>query len=445
MGKRSGNKKGKDKVILPPELPEIDDDEVVVSDEDVEFYGTDKRSADLLGIRFRSCSYVRRVTGKDEGEVERLYEERERKRRTAETLRPRREEDEDMEVDPVDALPIKTLKGELVYNNAKKARSEGNASAIKSKAKEESRDAKPSVQKDKQKEKSKNQKGDGKLQNIRSQTEVPKGNLHSEVLEEVKEELSAEELFEKKKGQLAELGMAMLEDPESNIRSLNDMLSISNDKDQKIIKLSLMSLLAVFKDIIPSYRIRQLTEKELAVEVSKEVKKTRYYEYTLIRCYKTYLQKLVSLEKQRHFYSVAVRCMCALLDTAPHFNFRESLLASVVKNLSSSDDIVRKMCYETIKSLFINEGKHRGEATIEAVRLIADRVKLNDCQLHPDSIEVFLSLRFDEDIRKDETEENEKPKKNKRWQNKEVLKQLPVSDKKKTRQELISKAREEVT
>jgi nucleolar complex protein 3 len=131
----------------------------------------------------------------------------------------------------------------------------------------------------------------------------------------VKEELSAEELFEKKKGQLAELGMAMLEDPESNIRSLNDILSISNDKDQKVVKLGLMSLLAVFKDIIPrylavnssyiilqysaqityivfaisvyySYRIRQLTEKELAVEVSKEVKKTRYYEYTLIRCYK---------------------------------------------------------------------------------------------------------------------------------------------------------------
>ncbi|TVU46545.1 hypothetical protein EJB05_06086 [Eragrostis curvula] len=449
MGKRSGNKKGKDKVVLPPELPEIDDDEVVVSDEDVEFYSSDKRGADLVR-KFDQKSidrYVRRVTGKDEGEVERLYEERERKRQATEALRPRRQQDEDMEVDPVNALPIKTLQGKLVYNNAKKARREGNVSGIKSKGKEESADAKPSVQKDERKGKHKNQKGDSKLQNVQSQTEVPKGKLHSEVLEEVKEELSAEELFEKKKGQLAELGMAMLEDPESNIRSLNDMLSISNDKDQKVVKLGLMSLLAVFKDIIPSYRIRQLTEKELAVEVSKEVKKTRYYEYTLIRCYKAYLQKLISLEKQTNFYSVAVRCMCALLDTAPHFNFHESLLASVVKNLSSSDDVVRKMCCEAIRSLFINEGKHRGEATIEAVRLIADHVKLNDCQLHPDSIEVFLSLRFDEDLGKDDEEENEKnekPKKNKRWQNKEVSKQLPASDKKKTRQELISKAREEV-
>jgi len=69
----------------------------------------------------------------------------------------------------------------------------------------------------------------------------------------VKEELSAKELFEKKKAQLAELGMAMLEDPESNIRSLNDMLSISNDKDQKVVKLGLVSLLAVFKAIIPRY------------------------------------------------------------------------------------------------------------------------------------------------------------------------------------------------
>ena len=40
MGKRSGSKrKDKNKVILPPELPpEVDDDAVEVSDEDIEFY-----------------------------------------------------------------------------------------------------------------------------------------------------------------------------------------------------------------------------------------------------------------------------------------------------------------------------------------------------------------------------------------------------------------------
>ncbi|KAL5217500.1 hypothetical protein ABZP36_018184 [Zizania latifolia] len=443
MGKSS---KKKNKVILPPQLPpDVDDDEVVVSDEDVEFFrGNEGHARALARLDRKSIdSYVTRVADHDEDEVERLYEERERRRKAAEALKPKKEQ-EDLEVDRVDALPVKTLQGELVFNTAKKARYDDSSSGVKSKSEDKGADAKQAAQKE-WKAKFKKEKGDSKLRNVHAQTEAPNGKLQSKVLEEVKEELSAEELFEKKKAQLAEIGMSMLENPESNIRSLNDMLIICNDKDQKVVKLGLMSLLAVFRDIIPSYRIRQLTEKELTVEVSKDVKKMRYYEYTLLRSYKAYLQKLISLEKKSHFYTVAVRCMCTLLDTAPHFNFRESILASVVRNLSSPDDAVRKMCCETIRSLFINEGKHRGEATIEAVRLIADHVKLNDRQLHPNSIEVLLSLRFDEDLGKDETEvEKGKPKKNKRRQNQEVPKQLPMSDKKKTKHELISKARKEV-
>lgn len=49
----------------------------------------------------------------------------------------------------------------------------------------------------------------------------------------------------------------------------------------------------------------------------------------------------------------------------------------------------RKFCCSTIKSLFTNEGKHGGEATVEAVRLISYQVKDHNCQLHPDSIEVW--------------------------------------------------------
>lgn len=52
----------------------------------------------------------------------------------------------------------------------------------------------------------------------------------------------------------------------------------------------------------------------------------------------------------------------------------------------------RKLCSSTIKSIFTNEGKHGGEATVEAVRLIADHVKAHNCQLHPDSIEVRVPI-----------------------------------------------------
>ena len=47
----------------------------------------------------------------------------------------------------------------------------------------------------------------------------------------------------------------------------------------------MLSLLAVFKDILPGYRIRLPTEKELEVPVSKEVKQTRDYESMQVRLY----------------------------------------------------------------------------------------------------------------------------------------------------------------
>lgn len=57
-----------------------------------------------------------------------------------------------------------------------------------------------------------------------------------------------------------------------------------------------------------------------------------------------YLQKLAALEKQPSFQHVAFRCICTLLDAVPYFNFRESLLEIVMRNISSSDDVVR-LCY----------------------------------------------------------------------------------------------------
>ncbi|MCH97084.1 nucleolar complex protein 3 [Trifolium medium] len=40
--------------------------------------------------------------------------------------------------------------------------------------------------------------------------------------------------------------------------------------------------------------------------------------------------------------------------------------------------------------VFTNEGK-RGEATVEAVRLISYQIKDHNCQLHPDSVEVAIA------------------------------------------------------
>ena len=50
-------------------------------------------------------------------------------------------------------------------------------------------------------------------------------------------------------------------------------------------RLASLSLLAVFRDVLPGYRIRLPTEKEQEMAVSKEIKRLRDYESTLLRCY----------------------------------------------------------------------------------------------------------------------------------------------------------------
>ena len=65
--------------------------------------------------------------------------------------------------------------------------------------------------------------------------------------------------------------------------------------DVVIRKLAFLSQLAVFKDVIPGYRIRALTDKEKAEKVSQMVQRTRDFEQGLVSVYQSYLR---SLEKE---------------------------------------------------------------------------------------------------------------------------------------------------
>ncbi|KAG4979775.1 hypothetical protein JHK82_033026 [Glycine max] len=454
--------KKKDRIVLPPELPpEIPDEEVEVSDDDLQFVKENRAYASLLStldtrsitkynvspcpiyvLDFSRVSvHVTRVADAKDDALEKLYEKRMQKN----ALKKEKEET-GLQVDRVDALPIKTLDGKIHYQTATKTVLENDPSEERTGENVKKDKGMVKLTKAEKRAKLKKMRKDAKQQG----KEVAKAEVEetpqAAVLAEVKEDLTAEEAFESKKHKLAELGNALLTDPESNIKFLKEMVQISKDNDDTIVKLGLLSLLAVFKDIVPGYRIRLPTEKELDMKVSKTVRKMRYYESTLLSAYKAYLQRLVALEKKPLFQHVAVRCICSLLDANPHFNFRESLLDATVRNISSPNDAIRKLCCSTINSLFANEGKHGGEVTVEAVRLIADHVKAHNCQMHPDSVDVFLSLSFDEDLvmaKRIEDDQKFKNKKSKKRKNLEASNQLE-NDRKKSKKEMISKTREEV-
>jgi hypothetical protein len=71
--------------------------------------------------------------------------------------------------------------------------------------------------------------------------------------EELRNDISEEERVEEMKSRIAELGTTVLSDPEGNMDSLIELQGFSTDKNSNIARMALLSLLVVFKDIIPGY------------------------------------------------------------------------------------------------------------------------------------------------------------------------------------------------
>ena len=138
-------------------------------------------------------------------------------------------------------------------------------------------------------------------QRIDSQKEVPDEMKESvpqkTPLAELESFVSTEARRQEAKRMIAEASQALLADPEKNIaKRLRVLLGMLRDPDDIVARWTMLSLLAIFRDIVPGYRIVPVEEKmKDGVEVSKEVKKLWEYESVLLRGYQAYLKTLLEV------------------------------------------------------------------------------------------------------------------------------------------------------
>ena len=181
------------------------------------------------------------------------------------------------------------------------------------------------------------------------------------------------------------------------------VLSLFASSKHTILKgLALGTQLAVYKDVIPGYRIRPVLDEHLESRVSKEVRRQRNYEQALVGGYQHYVRDLtrlsrarssVSSEADRSLASVAISCACALLLAVPHFNFREELLQIIVGTLSSRDisvDFIR--CRETLEELFGTD--EDGKPSLDAVALLTKMMKARHYHVDESVLNTLLQLRL---------------------------------------------------
>ncbi|KAM7192517.1 Nucleolar complex-associated domain containing protein [Rhypophila sp. PSN 637] len=203
--------------------------------------------------------------------------------------------------------------------------------------------------------------------------------------------------------ELAQIATKLNEDPEEYPGSFKALAAIGESRIVAIQKLCLATQLAVYKDVIPGYRIRPASEEAAKEKLSKEVKRVRTYEQTLVSGYHEYLKTLAKYASSKtapagrrsgqSMASVAIACACTLVNAVPHFNFRGDLLRILVRKLSTRElDGDFSKCREALQKLFQED--EEGRASMEAVSLLTKMMKAKDYRVDETVLNLFLHLRL---------------------------------------------------
>jgi nucleolar complex protein 3 len=208
------------------------------------------------------------------------------------------------------------------------------------------------------------------------------------------------------KEEMARVATLINEDPEEHIglfKKLADFVD-KNKSHVAIKKLALATQAAIFRDVIPGYRIRPLGEEVNKNEkLSKEVRKLRGYEQSLLSSYKHYVQQLTNLSKGSNrgsednatnsLRTLAINCVCNMLLSVPHFNFRTELLKILVNRLSKRRiDANFIKSRETMEDIFAKDDD--GIVSLEAVGILSKMMRAKDFHVHESVLNTFLHLRL---------------------------------------------------
>lgn len=202
--------------------------------------------------------------------------------------------------------------------------------------------------------------------------------------------------------ELARIASLVNEDPEEHAGAFRTLAQIAASPNITIKKLGLATQLAVYKDVIPGYRIRPIAEIDQTEKVSKDVRRLRAFEQSLVSSYQAYIKDLAKCAKARSggvseaassVKRLAIACTCALLTAVPHFNFRGELLKILVGKLSTNKidaDFIK--CRETMEILFRKD--EDGTSSLDAVGLITRMIKARNYQIDESVLNTFLHLRL---------------------------------------------------
>ena len=235
---------------------------------------------------------------------------------------------------------------------------------------------------------------------------IPSTILSSSNSESVDEIASPTASLDEVKEQLALLAMEITENVEENIGKLKELLKYTRPglrkncpraEESELVQIGLITAVAVFKDILPGYSIRPLTEVERQAKVGKDVKKQRYFEETLLRSYGQFIDRLEEILKtvkrgDAGIVPIAVGCLGELAVEAGHFNFYERILSALCGQIFNGKELISSVAISAVEKVFTED--EIGRSTGHALRLISDAIQARDYLPEPRCLKVLQQVRI---------------------------------------------------
>ncbi|XP_072748758.1 nucleolar complex protein 3 [Anoplolepis gracilipes] len=235
-----------------------------------------------------------------------------------------------------------------------------------------------------------------------------------------------EELLRSKRFKIGVLSSGILENPQLKSGNFKILLDMMDEKASEVYitvrKLAMVSLLEVFKDLLPSYSLLQISQE--GVKLKKDTLALQNYEATLLSNYKNYLKRLEKIskilrkkkgdkrpvnEREMQLGEIAISCMCELLTAHSYFNFSVNIVNYILPFLDNKQSNVREKVAQCISQIFKDD--KRGQLSLTIVRKLNQYIKSRKHSVHPEVITVLLSLRIkDVDLDKEKEEETKQKK-----------------------------------
>ncbi|GAM19948.1 hypothetical protein SAMD00019534_031230 [Acytostelium subglobosum LB1] len=269
--------------------------------------------------------------------------------------------------------------------------------------------------------------------------EEAKDNGRKKPINEAERFLLSQQTLEETKVQLAQISSKIIENPEKNIALFNNLFAIClKQADMTIKKLTVLSMCALFKDIIPGYKINNQLHKEdkkdkddKKQKLSKDMKLMRIYEGKLLKYYQNYLvllegtvENILAIQSKHRpprpnaFFRtnqiekgnytsrdmssmlfVVIKVAATLLVSKPHFNFKTNLVVLTARFTVYRDKSISAFCLQSITELFQND-LTGGSTSLEVVRCISNVAKATNYMMDPSVLRVFHSIHLSDAVEK---------------------------------------------